>query len=103
MYTDSMINKTPVARIFAWVIAYSTVDGRHRIFFNEFLPGFVVFSGLCKRQPGLDIFTGRTGMIAGWKEILVNRSGCAMRSCAFRVTGKIRGGGQICFRGAHAQ
>jgi len=101
MNADSMINITPVAGIFAWVIAYTSVDGGHRIFFNKFLPGFMVFSSLGKRQPGLDIFTGRTSMIAGWKEILVDRSKRAKRSCAFRVSGKIRSGGQICFCGAH--
>jgi hypothetical protein len=90
MNTDSMINKTPITGIFARVVANASVNSRHRIFFNEFLPGFIIFSGLGKRQPSLDIFTGRASMIAGWKEILVDGSGRSKRSCAFRVTRKIR-------------
>lgn len=64
---DGFIHPGAVAGALAGVITDPAVDGRQRIFFDQGLPGRFKAPGLGQGEPGLNVFTGRAGVIAGWQ------------------------------------
>src|SRR5947209_1209120 len=84
---DGLVDLRAVATGFAWVIADPAHDRRHRIVLGENAPGAFVIAGLGVKQPVLDIFTGRAGMIARRQPVHINRPFGAPGA---RVVGKTR-------------
>src|SRR5271166_1985688 len=59
------IHLTAIAAGFARVVANPAMCCRQRVVGDQRLPRLAEFAGLCVRQPALDIFPGRTGVVAG--------------------------------------
>ena len=87
--TDRTVGESPVTDILAGVIADPAVNRRHRVVVDEFSPGRFVITRLRQRQPGLDIFAGRAGIIAGWQEIDIVRPLRAQRPCTSAVARQV--------------
>ena len=64
---DGVIHLTAVAGRFAGVIADPAMNGGQGVLFDQGLPGRLKTAGLRQREPGLDVFSGRAGVIAGWQ------------------------------------
>ncbi len=63
-----------IAGSFARMIAASPVHRRHRIVAHQRLPGLAVLAGLGQIEPGLDVLSGWAGIVAGGKQINVDRA-----------------------------
>ena len=64
---DRFIHLPAVASALAGVIADPAMNGGQGVLFDQGLPGSLKTAGLRQREPGLDIFSSRAGVIAGWQ------------------------------------
>jgi hypothetical protein len=74
MDADRAIELLAIAAVFARVVADAAVDGGQRIVFDERKPSLIVAALPRMREPGLNVFTGGTRIVAGREEVDVDRS-----------------------------
>ena len=101
VHADRAVDRRPVTRRFARMIADASVNGGHRIFLGELYPGFVKCSFLRQREPRLDVLASRTSPVAGREKIDVNRTLGSHGSRAETMFLKIRFGSQVGFQISH--
>src|SRR5512132_584271 len=70
---DRRVELAAVAVRLARVIADAAVHRRQRIVLEDGLPRFAETAGGGMREPGLDVFAGGTGVVAGWEEVEIDR------------------------------
>jgi hypothetical protein len=91
----------PIARIFARVVANTPVNSRHGIVTHEDIPGLAVLAGLRQIEPRLDVFASRTGIVARWQEIEINRPTRAYRASSLFAC-KVHSPRQVRKSGGHS-
>ncbi len=79
-----------IAMALARVVADSTVHGRHGIVPHQHLPGLLVCAFLGVGEPGLDVLSRRTGVVAGGEQVHVERALRANRAGPLAMLGQIR-------------
>src|SRR5208282_3421857 len=67
------IELAAVTTSLAGMITNAAMNRRHRIVVDQDFPRFAIFSGLSKREPSLDIFTGWAAVVARRQEIDIDR------------------------------
>ena len=77
---DRFVDMRAIAGVFAGVIADPAHHRRHRVVERQCAPGGLVVAGLGVVEPGLNIFAGRTGVVAGRQPIDIDRPRGAPRS-----------------------
>ncbi len=95
MDIDGIIDVIPVAAVLTGLYTYTPHDARKWIVDHDLLEGLVVIAGLGVRHPGLDVFTGRTGAVAGRHEIHEHGLSVPIGTGAFRVTRQVDRFGDI--------
>src|SRR5262245_9559241 len=101
MDRNGRIEELTVAGAFARVIARTAMRARQRIFFHVLPPGGLVVARLCQSEPCLDVFPGRTGLVARRKMIDVMRPLPPTRAGAF-ADGLLVDGRQILRNETHS-
>ncbi|MNK95149.1 hypothetical protein D3C87_1153740 [compost metagenome] len=91
---DGIVHLGAVAGTLAGVIADPAMDGGQGVLFDQGLPGRLEAARFGEGKPGLDILTGRTGVIAGGQGRLPDGQPGADRARS-RLLGEIRLWGHI--------
>src|SRR5450759_1340430 len=72
--SNRFVDLRPIAGALAWVIADPPHHGGHRVVLREHAPGTFVVARFRLVEPRLDVFAGRTGMIARRQAVHIDRT-----------------------------
>ena len=70
------------------------MHARHRVVADQRLPSFAVLARLREVEPGLDVFAGGAGMVAGRQQINIDGTAGTRRAGSL-VTGQVDDRGDI--------
>ena len=86
---DGVINMIPVTTCLTWFNTNPAHYSRKRTIFHNSLKGVKIISCLCMSHPCLNIFSCRTGTVAGRHKIYVNRLAKTLWAGTFRMGGQV--------------